>query len=631
MVKKIIPLCLLISTALLVTLSSVFVTDTGAYKSGSDQTHRWIFEQANKILGNDGHPYVHIATFLNSSDPGNPGDTYLETLIRGSDDGDSLYEAREHYMDPTDHDGLWVVLQYKSAGKLCQEYFNDAVNAWQTGDKSDAMYKLGMAAHLVQDVCVPHHAFPKFLEFPSSHASYEDWVEDNMADYAVDSGGTYSFSSFPDYEHYEANVEYQDHYVWDSAFAWVDYNAHESIKHFARVNYKLFDGYVTDDYDVKTVHNLPNNLVTWWNITEYGVTKMRLLFKKIDMETGDYVRIYDADDILQISYTGYKLEELTPEVTGNTIKIKIETDSSTQSWGYETEELEYYDVGDDLHAATDVLLKRAQRTTAGFIHFFFQKVGVDLWLENKNGKDSQDIWADKNDGTIIYINARIHNKGPAHCPAGSEVKFYYSHNVPDWQYIGNTTLDSVSNGSATYAGISTELETPVCVKVEIKTTSAAYERDPTNNEAFENFHSDSTPVGETKSIVFGLKNIESQNVYIVLTVDPASDIPLDWNVNLDSQEFWLASQESKSVELNVTGPSVAVATIIIKATKDAAEWTYWEFEIHTTVGVGGLAIPVDKLGLLAPYVAVAIVSIAVTIGAAYARKRWLGKAVVSRS
>jgi len=50
-----------------------------------------------------------------------------------------------------------------------------------------------------------------------------------------------------------------------------------------------------------------------------------------------------------------------------------------------------------------------------------------------------------------------------------------------------------------------------------------------------------------------------------------------------------------------------------------------------TQPVGGIVIPVDKFGLLAPYIALAVAVVAITIGAVYARKRWLGKAVVHGS
>lgn len=46
--------------------------------------------------------------------------------------------------------------------------------------------------------------------------------------------------------------------------------------------------------------------------------------------------------------------------------------------------------------------------------------------------------------------------------------------------------------------------------------------------------------------------------------------------------------------------------------------------------VGGILIPVDKLALLAPYIALGVAVVAVTIGVTYARKRWFKKAVVQR-
>lgn len=48
------------------------------------------------------------------------------------------------------------------------------------------------------------------------------------------------------------------------------------------------------------------------------------------------------------------------------------------------------------------------------------------------------------------------------------------------------------------------------------------------------------------------------------------------------------------------------------------------------VGVGGVFVPVDKFGLLAPYIALVVTIVAILVGTVYARKRWLGKAVVQK-
>ena len=51
---------------------------------------------------------------------------------------------------------------------------------------------------------------------------------------------------------------------------------------------------------------------------------------------------------------------------------------------------------------------------------------------------------------------------------------------------------------------------------------------------------------------------------------------------------------------------------------------------RVTSPVGGIWVPVDKLGLMAPYIALAIAVVAVALGAVSARKRWLGKAVLPK-
>jgi hypothetical protein len=47
--------------------------------------------------------------------------------------------------------------------------------------------------------------------------------------------------------------------------------------------------------------------------------------------------------------------------------------------------------------------------------------------------------------------------------------------------------------------------------------------------------------------------------------------------------------------------------------------------------VGGIIDLVDKLALLAPYIGLAVAVVAITVGALYARKRWLRKAIAKKS
>lgn len=357
-------------------LANITFNDASAYSSSTNGTHQFIFEQARKILRNDG--YKSIADFLDSIDPSS-GLTYLEILIKGSDENDRLIAASQHYMDPMDHRGLWFIWYQKSAGTLCQERFNQAILDWQRGDYYNAMYNLGWATHLLQDVSVPHHAWTTYL---FGHGKYEGWVDNNKYFFAVDSGGLYSFSSFPDLQFYISK-----HYSWTdvSAHDWVDYNAHESLKHFLRVNSRMAT-YVTDaavPY-VETIHPLPNSLETTWVITTYQTSKMQLHFEKIYMENSfDYIYIFDKYDNLLDVYTGQHGDFWTPEyLSGDALKIKVKTDYSMRSWGYRIKEVRYFDTGEDLYGAANTLLPLAQRATAGFVHFFFMKADLNISQDN---------------------------------------------------------------------------------------------------------------------------------------------------------------------------------------------------------------------------------------------------------
>jgi len=362
-------------------ISAFNVNVVKAYKSGSDGTHQFIFSQAKEILKNDG--YRSYAAFLDSLDPAAPGRTYLQVMIAGSDDHDDIISAREHYHDPMGHNGLYYFFTYwKSAAQLCQERFDEAVSHWLSNNYHEAIYDLGWATHMVQDACVPHHAMTSAGDW---HSEFESWVNDNKYSFAVNYGGIYSFSSLPDYQYYK--TEAVEHYSWDnaSAYDWVDYNAHESDKYSLSVNGKSLA--VVGDFDpdgewggwipyIETIHPLPNNLEASFEITKRQTSSMRLQFLKLDMETNyDYVYIYDKHDNLLGTYTG-KMDTAfwTPWYSVDTLKIRVKTDGSTQSWGYKIISVENYDTDEDLYGATSVLLSRAQRTTAGFIKFFFDAV-----------------------------------------------------------------------------------------------------------------------------------------------------------------------------------------------------------------------------------------------------------------
>ncbi|MFQ6106786.1 MAG: PKD domain-containing protein [Thermoplasmata archaeon] len=179
--------------------------------SDEESTHQFLLDQMLVVLSNDGYP--ELADYL--------GGLHLVKMKQGSMRADeTLLESREHYMDPSSHAGL---IGFKSAGTLSTEQFDSAVSHWNAGDRQEAFYHLGWAAHLVHDLTVPHHAALTFLDY---HSEYEAWVHSNRKSFAVQSGGIYEFDSYLA-GHYENESD---------PFDWVDYNAHFSIQYFGYVD-----------------------------------------------------------------------------------------------------------------------------------------------------------------------------------------------------------------------------------------------------------------------------------------------------------------------------------------------------------------------------------------------------------
>lgn len=144
--------------------------------SGNSDTHLLCNHQALHIMQKDGYDaYAQIVS------------NYLEPINRGAIWADRGWKNFAHYLGPAF--GPWP-----DARTECRAFFDKAVSYWQRKNKKKAFFFLGAAAHLVQDVCVPHHA--KGVAF-CGHKEYEKWVQENCLDFVVYSGGTYHIASNP--------------------------------------------------------------------------------------------------------------------------------------------------------------------------------------------------------------------------------------------------------------------------------------------------------------------------------------------------------------------------------------------------------------------------------------------------
>lgn len=138
-------------------------------------THEFCNEQAIKILKQDGFTvYADILT------------AYKKEINLGVIWADRDWKNISHYYIPGSGRGLW---RFSSAAMDYKEYFQRALTYARYKDYEKAAFYLGAAAHLVQDMCVPHHARGVLFQ---GHKQFEGWAETNRELYAVDEQGLYN-------------------------------------------------------------------------------------------------------------------------------------------------------------------------------------------------------------------------------------------------------------------------------------------------------------------------------------------------------------------------------------------------------------------------------------------------------
>lgn len=143
-------------------------------------THEFLNRQAIIILNNDG--FTHCAKFLQR---------FLTELNAGVQWADKGWKNVSHYYEPLTGKGLW---QFATALDSFSVYFRAALTSARQHDFAKTAFLLGAAAHLLQDLCVPHHARARLF---SGHKEYESWVKINHAAFAVDSQGLYPDNNDP--------------------------------------------------------------------------------------------------------------------------------------------------------------------------------------------------------------------------------------------------------------------------------------------------------------------------------------------------------------------------------------------------------------------------------------------------
>ena len=103
--------------------------------------------------------------------------------------------------------------------------------------------------------------------------------------------------------------------------------------------------YQTLSPTVSTPHNYTNNWTNTYTYKKTGATKVGVYFSKFIFETNyDFVYIYDKNNVQKAKYTGTK-SAFWATVDGDTIIVKVTTDSSVVKYGYDISQTGYYSTG----------------------------------------------------------------------------------------------------------------------------------------------------------------------------------------------------------------------------------------------------------------------------------------------
>ena len=135
-------------------------------------THQYCNDQALAILQENG--FIHEVMLLRA---------YYEQLQDGVVWADLNWKNIHHFLHPQTRRGFW---HFSNAALDYLQCINTAMKYVKQGCMQEAIFYLGAAAHLVQDMCVPHHAKCQLFD---GHKKYEVWVEKNLQDFSFSQKG----------------------------------------------------------------------------------------------------------------------------------------------------------------------------------------------------------------------------------------------------------------------------------------------------------------------------------------------------------------------------------------------------------------------------------------------------------
>jgi hypothetical protein len=95
---------------------------------------------------------------------------------------------------------------------------------------------------------------------------------------------------------------------------------------------------------VQSAHNYANNFDYTWTITQSGAATIRVYFNRYQVETNyDYIYVMDKNGAVKQTFTSStsKYYVWSVYVTGDTVKLRLKTDSSVTYYGFQVTKYEY--------------------------------------------------------------------------------------------------------------------------------------------------------------------------------------------------------------------------------------------------------------------------------------------------
>lgn len=182
--------------------------------------HMNLIYPTSLVLKNDGREVIY--QLLN--EPGGiQGKTGIDILEKGTRDADIPFSGGyicqgKHFHHPWTHRGY---LSANSSGDAVARLFAEALDRWKAGGRSEALYQLGRALHLLQDIFVPHHAG---ISAVRGHGALESWLLENGKPYQVEDGGYYEWEE----SFYNQEQDIWHHVTSSKPYDWIDHGSHIS-------------------------------------------------------------------------------------------------------------------------------------------------------------------------------------------------------------------------------------------------------------------------------------------------------------------------------------------------------------------------------------------------------------------